>query len=179
MSVSIAFPGKITAGLNFTAEITATDYTAPLWQVYCILRGPGVVNIAAQSEGPTHRFSATGAETAEWAPGLYAGSIRADDGAGNVHEISSGTIQIVPDLAQIETPHDARSENVIALEAISAVLSNRATLDQQRYRINNRELWREPISELMRLEAFYRVRVNREKSGNRAGRLIPVIFSQR
>jgi hypothetical protein len=81
----------------------------------------------------------------------------------------------------ISGEYDGRSDNQKALDAIEAVLARRATLDQQRYTINNRELWRTPIIELIKLRSFYAAAVAREKrknSGNRTfGRRINVRFS--
>lgn len=180
MSNNIDFPAETTAGLNFSASVDAFDNQAPAWTVSAVLRGPGQINLTATGSGATHTFSASAAVTGAWTPGLYAYSIRATNGA-DVFELFGGQMTVQPDLASVTTPHDARSDNEKALEAINAVLANRATLDQDRYRINNRELWRTPVSELLRLQAFYKTRVRRErlaaKGASTMGRNIPVRFS--
>ena len=53
------------------------------------------------------------------------------------------------------------------LDAIEAVIENRATLDQERYRINDRELWRTPVTELIKLRQRYRAEVQAEKNAER------------
>jgi hypothetical protein len=97
-----------------------------------------------------------------------------------VLEVSFGIMEVLPDLAAVSAPYDARSDNEKALEAIEAVLGKRATLDQDRYKINNRELWRTPISDLLKLRDVYRAAVRRERARNAGrsqwGRLIPVTF---
>jgi hypothetical protein len=56
-----------------------------------------------------------------------------------------------------------------ALDAIEARLENRATIDQERYRINNRELYRMPIAELLKFRDQYRAEVQREEIAARGG----------
>lgn len=125
-------------------------------------------------------FYATAADTAAWQPGLYSFSVRATDGTNKV-ELGNGQVTVIPDLATVTGSYDGRSDNEKALEAIEAVLGNRATLDQDRYKINNRELWRTPITELLRLQSFYKMRVRRErlkaKGVSTLGRAVAVRFS--
>ncbi|MEG2431803.1 MAG: hypothetical protein RSB25_09135, partial [Acinetobacter sp.] len=44
------------------------------------------------------------------------------------------------------------------------VIEGRASLDQERYRINNRELYRTPMETLIRLRNQYRAEVGREQA---------------
>ena len=177
---AVYFPSEVGAGLNFTATIDAGDYPAPGWTVQAILRGPAAINLTASPQGSQHVFDVPAATTANWVPGTYWYSIRATDGAA-VFEISSGQATVTPDLAQAAVGFDGRSPNQIALDAIKAVLAKRATQDQQRYTINNRELWRTPIADLLKLKAHYTVQVRRELARKRGdtglGRAIPVRFS--
>lgn len=65
---------------------------------------------------------------------------------------------------------DPRSHNKIVLDAIQAVIENRATKDQESYQIENRSLARTPLAELTKFEATYLSRVNRERVAERARR---------
>lgn len=136
--------------------------------------------MAAASDGQVHKFAADAATTATWTPGAYWWAIRATDGVA-VEEIERGDLVVLPDLVSAPVGYDGRSDNEKALAAIEAVLGKRATLDQERYRINNRELYRTPISELIKLRGFYARAVAREKrkaSGATTwGRPVPVRFS--
>lgn len=129
-----------------------------------VLRGAGSINLTAQAEGAAHRFLAQATETADWASGDYWYSIRATDGT-DVIEVESGQITIKPDLASITEPHDGRNHVQRMLDAIEAVLEKRATIDQERYRINNRELYRTPIGELLKLRDRYRAELARMRRG--------------
>lgn len=169
------FPAEATAGLNFQASV---DYAVG-WTLTALLRGPVALTLAAIADGNSYAFSAKGGDTAAWTPGLYAVSVRAANG-DDVLEIYSGQLRVLPDMAGVGSGFDPRSENEKALDAINAVLTNKASQDQMRYRINNRELWRAPVTDLLKLKSLYTTLVRRERArkGGRSffGRAIPVMF---
>lgn len=161
-------PNTIQAGVNFTASATLPAY-ADGWDVLLYLRGPSAVDMTATQDGNVFTFSASAAVTSAWQPGEYAYSIRATNG-GDVVELASCRVTVLPDLVAAGEGHDARSEYRKALEAIEAVLAKRASLDQERYRINNRELYRTPIADLLKLRAFYAQKVAEECCNGARGR---------
>lgn len=149
---------------------------APAWTVTLHLRGPSQINLVAAPDGEGHKIEADPATTATWAPGAYWWTIRATDGV-DVVEIETGDLTVLPDLVNAAAGYDGRSDNEKALDAIRAVIAKRATLDQERYRINNRELYRTPIADLLKLRAFYARAVAREKGKSAWGRPVRVSFS--
>lgn len=155
-------------------------YPAPTWSLALHLRGPGNIDLTAAASGGGHVFRADAATTKDWRPGRYWFTLRATNG-DDVQEACNGQLDVLPDLTAVDGAFDGRSENERALAAIEAVLSRRATQDQERYTINNRELWRTPIADLIRLQSFYKIRVRREraaKAGSSAlGRAVHVRFS--
>lgn len=169
MNCSI-LPDKIGAGLTFDRLITQTAYPAPEWSISVLLRGPGVINLTSTDEGTQHRLTANAAETANWVPGLYSYSARVTNGA-DTHEIEAGQLVVQADLANATEGHDGRSHAQRSLEAIEAVIEKRASMDQERYRINNRELYRTPISDLLKLRDLYRAEVRREQAAARGQNL--------
>lgn len=162
MANSIDFPANLGAGLNFSAVVTLPDNMAPAWTVTAVMRGAGVITLTATGDGSTFTFAVPGETTAGWPQGPYWVSIRATKGA-DVIEVGKRKIDIAPDLANAEAGFDGRSQNEIALAAIQAVMAKRATIDQQKYTINNRELWRTPIADLLKLHSFYATAVRRER----------------
>lgn len=172
----------MTAGLDFRAVINLPDYRAPDWALRAFLRGPRAIDLMAVADGDSHIFVADAATTAAWTPGVYWYSLRVTKG-GAVMEAGGGQLTVEPDLAAVSEPYDGRSQAAIALDAIDAVLAKRATRDQQRYTINNRELWRTSIADLLKLRAYYAVQVSRERARNscnpRWGRPVIVKFSER
>lgn len=147
--------------------MTLTAYPAPDWSLSVILRGAGSIDIAATTDDNIHVIEQDGTTTGTWAPGSYWYSVRVTDGV-DTFEIESGNIEILPDLESAGADYDGRSHNKRTLDAIEAVIEKRATLDQERYRINNRELYRTPIGELIKLRTQYLAWYRRElaaKSG--------------
>lgn len=162
VSCCSSIPDKIGAGLTLDIVLTLTAYPAPDWAVSVLLRGPSAIDLHAVADGTQHRIYRTAQETAAWAPGSYWYTMRATRD-GEVVEVETGSVQITPDMAAVTEPYDGRSQAQIALEAINAVLAKRATLDQERYRINNRELYRTSIADLLKLRSFYMEEVKREQ----------------
>ncbi|QMP19229.1 hypothetical protein [Pseudomonas phage Persinger] len=158
-----SIPGKIGAGLTFDVLLTLTAFPAPDWSVSVLLRGKSAIDLQTTAEGSQHRLRVNAATTATWAPGDYWFTMRATRG-DEVVEVEQGQLTITPDLSAVTGEFDGRSQAQIALEAIDAVLAKRATLDQERYRINNRELYRTPIADLLKLRSYYAEQVRRERA---------------
>lgn len=175
-------PSQIAAGLDFQAVVRLREFPATSWTLNALLRGPQAINLAATAEGDAHAFAVPGATTTTWLPGTYWFSLRASKGTA-VMEAGSGELTVLPDIANVTEPYDGRSQNEIALDAIDAVMAKRATLDQQRYMIDRRELWRTPIADLLKLRAYYAMMVSRERAKRRGtsrfGRPVIVKFNER
>jgi hypothetical protein len=173
-------PDQIMAGLDFQATLDLADYPATTWALQALLRGPQAINLTAAPNGTSFIFSAPAATTSTWQPGDYWFSLRATMGSA-IMDAGSGKLTIVPDLATVTEPYDGRTQAAIALEAINAVLAKRATQDQQRYKINERELWRTNMADLLKLRAYYATVVAREnaklRGNSRFGRPVIVKFS--
>lgn len=175
-------PARITAGLNFQACLTLPDHPAPDWDARLYVRGVESIDLQATASGTDHVFAADADTTKDWKPGHYWYVIRVTRGT-DVDQVETGAFEILPDLTQAPAGYDGRSEAQIALDAIDAVLQRRATIDQERYRINNRELYRTPIADLIALRGYYARQVAKEKAAKRGqrgrfGRPVTVRFSE-
>lgn len=95
-------------------------------------------------------------------PGVYALEILATYAGGEKSVVWRETVK----LNRAPGQGDVRSEARIALDNIRAVLAKQASEGVQRYRINNRELWRYSIAELKDLEAFWAQKVRDEDRKN-------------
>ena len=87
-------------------------------------------------------------------------------------EIEGGTLEILADVSAAGAGFDPRTHAQKVLESIEAVLEGRATKDQQSYKINNRELVRTDIADLLKLRETYRAEVAREAAGGRSRKLL-------
>jgi hypothetical protein len=164
-------PPSIQAGVTFERCVALPDYPATAgWVLSAVLRGPAVINLAAEADGDGHKFLKLGADTSGWVAGTYAYVVRATKD-GDVRQVEAAGLEILADLATVSAPTDARSPNRIALEAINAVLAKRATLDQERYVIEGqngrRELWRTPVADLIKLQGHYAALVRAEEARKR------------
>lgn len=172
------FPRNITAGTTIECPFTLTAYPASDWLISAVLRGAGQIDLTADRVGNSHRFSVSALDTSSWAPGDYWFSVRATRGS-EVAEVEAGQITIKPDLSKLDAGHDGRNHVQRVLDAIEAVLEKRSSIDQDRYKINNRELWRTPVQDLLKLRDHYRSelrRMNATKNGNLFGQAVRVRF---
>lgn len=160
--VAELIPTRFVAGTTFRVALTLTAYPAPDWGATLILRGPLSIDLTATDDGAQHVLTATAAVTADWPAGVYWWAIRATDGS-DVVQVDEGQITVAADIAAADDGFDARTHAERTLAAIEAVIENRATKDQQKYTINNRELWRTPIADLLLLRNRYRDEVRRQK----------------
>jgi hypothetical protein len=157
---------NIRAGFPLKVGLTLTAFPAPEWSLLLILRGAGKMDLASVADGASHQIIATAAETAAWLPGPYWYELRAAS-VDDVHLVEEGRCTVVADLAAADVSYDARSHAEKVLASIEAVIENRATIDQQSYQINNRQLARTPIADLLKLRATYRAQVQSAKAGKR------------
>ncbi|WP_314190424.1 hypothetical protein [Paracoccus yeei] len=166
--MACVIPDKIVAGTTFDRLVTATAYPSSEWSARLLLRGPMAIDLVAVADGAAHRFAASAGMTADWPPGRYRWAIRVsrDD---DLVEVDSGEVVIGADIDALPAGHDPRGHARKVLDAIEAVIEGRATIDQQKYTINNRELWRTPIADLLLLRSRYREEVRREAQVGRAG----------
>ncbi len=141
------------------------------WALTLHLRGPQSIDIASSPDGDGHVLSASAATTGAWAPGQYWAALRARDGE-TVAEVEAGQLTVAADLAQVNGLYDGRTHAERVLTAIEAVIEGRATKDQERYRINNRELQRTPLSDLMALRDRYRAELRAQNAALRGQSLI-------
>lgn len=164
-------PKNIAAGVNFTATAWRPEFSGAEWSLVLLLRGPSSIDVVADRNVSRHVWDVPASETAAWPPGAYAYQVRATRDDGDAVIVDSGHCTIAPDFASLPAGAETRSPNRIALAAIEAVIAKRATQDQERYRINNRELYRTPIADLIRLRNHYVelcAREDRKSSGRSA-----------
>ena len=131
-----------------------------------LLRGPSAIEVISTPAGSAHQIQASAATTGDWLQGQYIYSLRATKG-DDVFEIENGRVSVGSSFANISAGTDVRHQAERTLANIEAVIENRATQDQQRYVIGNRELWRTPIPELLQLRAHYRATVRRLRAKER------------
>lgn len=156
-------PFIITAGVTFDHELNLTAYPADSWTLTLHMRGPSSINLAAVANDNRHQFSASAAETSQYKEGPYHYVLRATNNADEVVQVDQGIVEVIPDLLGMAEGTDTRSHAKKVLDAIEAVIEGRAQKDQAKYKINNRELERTPIPDLLQLRKTYKAEVYREQ----------------
>lgn len=158
-------PPTIQAGATLDTCAALGNFPAPEWTLAVHLRGPAVINLAATPDGAAHKLAKAAADTAAFTPGVYQYVARVTRAAdGWVEQVDAGQVEVLRDLATITDATDLRSDAQRGLDAIEAVLQKRAGMDQMRYTINGRELWRTPIADLLKLKGHYQTLVRRERA---------------
>lgn len=165
-------PSQITAGVTLNHKIAHAAYPADdSWTLTLYLRGPATIDLVSSADGQAHVLGATAETTGAWMAGQYWATLRASDGE-IVAEVESGQLTVAADLAQVNGLYDGRTHAQRVLTAIEAVIEGRATKDQERYKINNRELQRTPLADLMALRDKYREEARNQKAAARGQSLL-------
>ncbi|CAE7205090.1 unnamed protein product [Symbiodinium microadriaticum] len=165
------------AGDSASWSVNLPDHPSPAWTLKLELRGQQVITLTAipdPSKPGAHKFDVTSAISAGWTAGAYSWFALADDGATARCTIGSGSIDILPDPATLPGDYDGRSQDEIALEAIDAVLADKATKGQQAYSIAGRSLTEWPLGELRDYRNDLARRIRNAKGGNRVKKIRPV-----
>ena len=147
-------PDEIVAGDSLSWTKTLTDYPAgSSWVLKYYLHGPQQIQIDSSASGDDHLVEVLPAVSAKYDVGTYHWAADVTDGTDR-HQVESGKVDVLPDLAALDSPYDAREWDEIALDNVRAVIQNRATMDQMGYVIGGRRLDRTPLPDLIQLEGF-------------------------
>lgn len=143
-----------------------SEYPAPTWTLkYRFKNAMAGFEVVATADGIHHAVTILPAVTATYTAGTFDWQAWVED-ATNKYTIRIGRTVLLPDLrtGTATAGQDTRSHARKVLDAIRAVLENRATLDQQQYQIQGRSLTRTPIEELLKFRQLYEAEVRREDS---------------
>jgi hypothetical protein len=147
----VAFPTSITAGETLKACLSVAGAAS----VVAYVVGPGKQTVEFDQDGDTWQ---TSTDTAGWAAGLYRFEVwvSLDDRTSRIEE--RGTLTVAASLEDTEggEGYDPRTRAQRMVEKIEAMLEGNASAGVRRYRINNRELERYSVSELMDLLAYWK-----------------------
>ena len=159
-------PSALRAGDTWKWTRSLADYPASAgWTLkYRFKNSAGGFEIVATASGDSYAISVTAATTAAYTAGTYTWEAWVEGGSSEKYTIDAGTFTVRLDYraAVAGAALDDRSHAKKVLDAITAVIEGRASKDQERYKISDRELWRTPISDLLKLRQRYQSEVNAE-----------------
>jgi hypothetical protein len=157
-------PVVVTAGDTWKWKRSLADYPASGgWSLRYVLASPTQrYTFDSSADGDDHLVSRATGDTDDIVPGRYQWTAFARNGTER-YQVGAGTLEVRPNVEGAR-PWDARTHARKVLEAIEAVLEDRATKDQEEYTIGDRSLKRTPIKDLMVLRDTYRLEVQREEA---------------
>lgn len=160
----IGIPTELVAGDRWAWKRTdASNYGEDYTLSYELtpISGGDPITLTATFASGEYLVEISAATTVNYAAGTYAyvALITRDSDDERVR-IGYGSVVVKPDPAT--STADTRSHARITLDAIEAVIQNRATQDQMAYTINGRELQRTPIPDLLKLRDVYKAEVRKE-----------------
>ncbi len=158
----------IVAGDTLELDLSYSDYSpADDWLIWIALRGNlKLIDIKTGGTGVTivtttgrYVITVTAAGTAAYAAADYKYAVYMYKGSPTIterHLVEEGTVTVKPNLSAMTSSSDSRSHVKKVLDAIEAVLENRASRDQMSYTIAGRSLGRMPVGDLLKLRDRYR-----------------------
>lgn len=158
-------PSRLTAGDTWTWLWSSAAYLPSAgWSSAWRVIGVGVaLDVPAVAEGDAFRATASAAATVALTIGARGQNCTLTGWvtrSGVRTTVYSAPLLVLPNPATVTG--DLRGHAARTLAAIEAMLEGRATTDQARYRIGDRELQRIPIPELLSLRDYYRAEAKRE-----------------
>jgi hypothetical protein len=178
-------PSEIFAGDTFKWKVSLSDFPASSgWTLkYVFTNGTdGEGPFSATADGDDHQMTVSAATTSAWTAGAYTFVAYVEAGSDRV-TIDEGAITVKADRSA-GAAYDGRTHARTTLDAVEAVIENRATLDQMKYSIAGRSLDRMPVDDLLKFRAEYRkevaqeLREDRIKAGLGVNSKIRVRFSR-
>ncbi len=165
-------PLELTQGDTVQWQKTFADYPSSEWTVSYNIRGASSLDVTAtqNNDGITHSVLLSSAQTADLKDGNYWWqAVAVHKSTSERATVSTGDFLVKPDLAILPEGYDGRSHTKKTLDALEAIIENRASLDQQSYSINGRSLSRMDVAELLswhsKYKGFYQAELRRAGKG--------------
>lgn len=163
MTVATIEPDRFIAGDTVSWTRSFADYPANAgWSLSYVLMGSNKYTVNATTSGADFLVTITAAISAAYVAGYYAWQAYVTKGVER-YTVGNGELTIEASLSALTGVYDGRSHAKKALEAIEAVIENRASVDQQEYEIAGRRLVRCKLPELLVFRDRYRAEVKNEE----------------
>ncbi len=129
-------PLKLRAGDTWQWTRTITDHPASTWSLVYTLRrfGEDPITITGVANGDTFDITVTAAVTAPYKHGVWDWIARVALSA-EVFTVDQGKLEILPNI-ELEQIADHRTYNQRALDALEAVMENKATSDHLQFTVS-------------------------------------------
>lgn len=147
-------PEELRIGDTWFFELEYGDFPASAWNLKVYWASPlDTFEATATANGTSHRFTVAATTTDDYTPGGYNYQIRAEHASdGRVFTVGEGYVDLLPPLSE-QADHRARVKKI--LDAIDAVLEDRATSDHLSVSVAGRSISRMSVNELRDWRAWY------------------------
>lgn len=147
-------PDELRVGDTWFFELKHSDFPASDWDYVAYFSSCAAkFSATAADNGTAHRFTVAAATTADYEPGGYDYQIRAEHSSdGRIFTVGEGFVDLLSPLSQ-QADHRNRVKKI--LDAIDAVIENRASSDQMSMSVAGRSISRMSVNELRDFRAWY------------------------
>ena len=160
-------PDEFTAGELVEWTKSFSDYPASDgWVLTYAVRGAQEIDIVATADGDAHAVSLTAAATGAYTAGMCWWQSKITKGS-EVYILNSGDFEIIASLSAVSGTYDGRTHAAKMVDAIEALLENKATKDQLSYSIQGRSITKLSPEETIKWLNFYRGEVNKQEAAQR------------
>jgi hypothetical protein len=173
-----ALPESFAAGTTVTYRRRFSDYQASVgWTLKLHLAGASVLSKAAIADGDDFVVTIAAEDTGgTFAPGLYRWVERVSNAGGEVYEVASGTVTVLPNLA--EATEGSEQEWIErAILALKAHIEGRLPAGMESYQIAGRAVAKLPVKEAVALLATFESRLARLQNPDFVTRPVLVSFT--
>lgn len=149
-------PDQVRAGDTIKWEKDLADYPADdSWVLKYAFRGnSATIDITASASGKKHTVTISAATSASYDTGVF-DVLGWVEKSSERYTVYSGTIEVLADLEAAGSSYDGRTHVKKTLDAIEAVLENRATKEILESTIEGVQIKRIPHEELMAMRGRY------------------------
>jgi hypothetical protein len=145
-----------------SGETFRAEFQTPAQSVSIRFAGPSSHTANLTNTGGAWKAAV---QTEGWPAGLYWFDVLCQDAEGNKWTLLRDRLDLKPSLSSL--PEDSRTDAERMVEMIEAMMAGNASAGVRSYKINNRELERYGIEELLKLLAFWRNRLVKERRKSR------------
>jgi len=172
-----ALPESFAAGTTVKYRKRFSDYPPSAgWTLKLHLAGASVLAKTAAADGDDFVLTLAAEETASVASGLYKWVERVSNVSGEVYEVASGIVTVLPNLAEAtEGSEQEWLERAIA--ALKAHIEGRLPAGMESYQIAGRAISKIPVKEAVALLATFESRLARLKNPDFVTRPVLVSFT--
>lgn len=159
-------PEELQIGDTWFFELEYDDHPATAWDLVIYFANPeNTYSATASANASAHRFTVAATTTDDYVPGGYSYQIRAEHKTdGRVFTVGEGYVDF---MAPLSEQADHRDRIKKTLDAIDAVIENRASTDQLSVSVAGRSISRMGINELRDFRAWYSQQWERLKAKQR------------